>query len=99
MARRREKAAAANAGEQAARAMRQAHTDTLIKPGTQPLGTRGQDERDDDWWYHEAQAVRMARIACYHAFKARPELKPMDSYERAVADYRNQPHGVIAVKL
>lgn len=99
MARRKEKAACANAGEQAARAMQQSHADTLIKAGIEPVGTRGPNERADDWWYHEAQAVRMARIACYHAFKARPELKPLDSYEQAVADHRNQQHGTMAVKL
>jgi hypothetical protein len=68
--------------------MAQCHADTLIKPGTLPLGTRGPGERDDDWWYYEAQAVRMARMAAYHAFKARPELKPLDSYDRAVSEYR-----------
>ena len=88
MARRNEKAAAAHCGEQAARAMLQSHADKLIKPGLEPVGTRGPDERADDWWYHEAQAVRMARLACYHAFKARPQLKPLDSYDQAVADHR-----------
>jgi len=88
MARRNEKAAAAHCGEQAASAMLRSHADTLIKPGTEPVGTRGPNERVDDWWYHEAQAVRMARLACYHAFKARPQLKPLDSYDQAVADHR-----------
>lgn len=32
-------------------------------------------------------AVRMARIAAYHAFKARPDIKPPDSYARAVASF------------
>lgn len=68
--------------------MANSHTDTLIKPGLEPVGTRGPDERNDDWWYYEAQAVRMARLAAYHAFKARPELKPLDKYEQCVADYR-----------
>lgn len=88
MARRKEKAAAAHAGEQAARAMANSHTDKLIKPGTEPVGTRGPHERVDDWWYYEAQAVRMARLAAYHAFKARPNLKPLDNYEQCVADHR-----------
>lgn len=87
MSRRSERAAAAHCGEQAARAMLASHTDTLIKAGTLPLGKPGPTERPDDWWYYEAQAGRMARLAAYHAFKARPDLKPADSYERAVAEY------------
>lgn len=81
MARRKEKAAAAHAGEQAARAMLMAANDTLVRPATPGLD-------DEDWWYYQEQAVRMARMAAYHAFKARPELKPPDSYDRAVAEYR-----------
>lgn len=77
MARRNEKSAAANAGLQAAAAMRMSATDTLIKAGDPAKGT-------EDWWYHADHAVRMARIAAYHAFKACPALKPLDSYELAV---------------
>lgn len=81
MARRKEKEAAAKAGLQAAAAMRQSVTDTLIKKGDPVKGT-------EDWWYHQDQAIRMARIAAHHAFKARPELKPLDSYDLAVEQRR-----------
>lgn len=87
MARRRDAEGAARCGQQAANAMRMATQDTLIKPGVEPVGTRG-TERIDDWWYHEEQAVRMARLACHYAFKKNPKLKPMDSYETAVAQHK-----------
>lgn len=83
MARRKEKAAAARAGEQAARAMlhvRDTQSDVLVRPAC--------EIDPEDWWYYQEQAVRMARMACYHAFKARPELKPLDSYDRAVAEHK-----------
>lgn len=80
MARRKEKEAAAKAGLQAAAAMRASATDTFIRKGDPLKGT-------EDWWYHQDQAVRMARAAAYHGFKARPELKPPDSYELAVKEH------------
>lgn len=80
MARRKEKAAAANAGLQAAAAMRASANDKLIQKGDAAKGTA-------DWWYHSEQAIRMARIAAYHAFKAIPKLKPPDSYETAVQQH------------
>ena len=80
MARRNEEAAAAKAGLQAAQAMRMSANDTLIKKGDPAKKT-------EDWWYHSEQAVRMARIAAYHAFKAIPKLKPPDSYETAVQEH------------
>jgi hypothetical protein len=61
--------------------MRQSHADTLIKAGDPA-------RKIDNWWYYQEHAVRMARLAAYHAFKARPELKPLDSYATAVMQYR-----------
>lgn len=40
------------------------------------------------WEYWIEQAVRMTRMAVYHAFKARPDLKPPDAYDRAVKGAR-----------
>lgn len=60
--------------------VRDTQSDVLVRPA---------GELDpEDWWYYQEQAVRMARLACYHAFKARPELKPQDSYDKAVAEHR-----------
>lgn len=91
MARRKDKAAAGNAGLQAAHAMRMSANDKLIKKGDPVKGT-------EDWWYHSEQAVRMARIAAYHAFKAIPKLKPPDSYELAVQQHREASRQVQSVR-
>lgn len=37
---------------------------------------------------HMDQAVRMTRSAVYHAFNARPDLRPLDNYGIAVRDAR-----------
>lgn len=47
----------------------------------------------DGWLYYEEQAIRMARLAMYHACKAQPWLKPPDSYAAAVDAYRNTIKG------
>jgi hypothetical protein len=36
------------------------------------------------------QAVRMTRMAAYYAFKLRPDLRPPDSYDLAVAAFRER---------
>ena len=71
-----ELAAAARAGLEAAAAMRHAAPDVIVKA--------------PDWWYYAEQAVRMSRSAAHHAFRARPDLRPPDSYDIAVAAWRER---------
>lgn len=45
----------------------------------------------DAAWDHDLfHAERAARCAAEHAFKARPDLRPPDSYTRAVNEFRQQ---------
>ncbi len=44
----------------------------------------------EGWDYHQEHAKRMARLAAYHAFKARPDLKPPDRYAQAMAEARGR---------
>lgn len=41
------------------------------------------------WDHHGLNAVRMARSACEHAFRARPDLRPPDNYELARREARD----------
>lgn len=65
--RQRELALAASAGREAATSLR--------KAVTQP--------KNEVWDHDFEQAYRMSRAAAEHAFKARPDLRPPDSYELA----------------
>jgi len=40
--------------------------------------------------YNGLHCVRMARLAVYHAFKARPDLRPPDSYDDAREEFRRR---------
>jgi hypothetical protein len=74
MSRASEEAAAASYGRQAINAIhRSMRGDVLVMAG---------------WQYHEEQAVRLTRLALAHAYKARPSLRPRDSYDRSVAAYK-----------
>ena len=67
-----ELAKAAACGEEAGRYM--------LKAATEPV-----NEVHD---YNGLHCVRQARLAVYHAFKARPDLKPKDRYEESVDAFR-----------
>lgn len=69
-----ELAAAANCGDQVARAVQAAARES----GPPPVGLDNNVEH----------AVRMTRLAVYHACKARPELRPPNNYDTAVAEHR-----------
>lgn len=81
---RTELVAAAECGMQAVRAIARA-----IAAG-QPTGAGW--HQDNDLWH----ADRMARLAHYHACRARPDLRLPDSYDMAVAEHRARRKGPTA---
>ncbi len=77
----RELAAAANCADQAVTSMRAA----ALQAGPPAIGLDNDVEH----------AVRMIRLAAYHAFKARPDLAPQNNYDVAVAEHRAQRDRVL----
>lgn len=67
--------AAANCGAQAERSIRAA-----VRDGAPVNG----------WDNELLHAVRMTRLAVYHAFRARPDLRKPDNYDLAVAEARGR---------